>query len=138
LKTYNPKKVIFTFLGQLITGYADGTFVTVEQASDAFSTTIGADGEAARSQSADESGTFKIVLLQTSAANDILSAALARDRQTGLNTGPAMLKDASGRSLAIANEAWVQKVANIEFGKEIVGREWTIASGSIKQFVGGN
>jgi hypothetical protein len=138
VKTYNPKKTITTFLGVPLTGYADGTFVTVDKAADAYSLTIGGDGEGARAQSADESGTVKVVLLQTSASNDFLANALRKDKLTGVGYGPLMVKDVSGRSIALAAEAWVQKEATVEFGKEIVGREWTLASANLDHYVGGN
>lgn len=138
MKTYNPKKVIVTWLGHTFTGYADGTFIGVEQTSDAFSMQIGGDGEGARTASADESGNVKLTLMQTSASNDFLSQQLAKDRLTNLNTGPLFVKDASGRTLVAAQEAWIKKSANVEFGKEASAREWTFESAKIEQFVGGN
>jgi hypothetical protein len=138
VKTYSPKKVIVTLGGHVFSGYADGTFITVESASDAFTMQVGADGEPARSQSADESGSVKIVIMQTSASNDFLSDSLAKDRLTGLNVMPLFVKDASGRTLVSAQEAWVKKSANAEFAKEGGSREWTIESGKLSLYVGGN
>lgn len=138
MKTYSPKKVIVTFKGVPLTGYADGTFVTVDKAADDFSLSIGGDGEAARAQSADESGSVKLVLLQTSASNDYLSNCLRADKLTGIGYGPLQVADLSGRSIAVAGEAYVNKPATVEFGKEIVGREWTFMAGKLDHFVGGN
>ena len=53
LTTYDPKRVIITFGGTPIGGYADGTFVDIAASSEAFTRKVGADGEVTRSKSAD-------------------------------------------------------------------------------------
>lgn len=137
-KTYNPKRVIVTYRGALITGFADGSFVSVERATDSFSTQAGADGEVARVASADKSGTVRITLLQTSASNDFLSASLREDELTNQGGGPLMIKDANGRTLVVAADAWIQRAPNIEFAKEGTAREWTFGCAKIEESVGGN
>lgn len=138
MRTYNPKKVQVIFQNQILTGFADGSFVDIERNADQFALVVGADGEGARAASADKSGTVKVTLLQTSAGNDILSAALTTDEFTNVNTGPLMVKDASGRTLALAAEAWVKKYAPVSFDKEVKAREWTLESADLIIAVAGN
>jgi hypothetical protein len=76
--------------------------------------------------------------MQTSAANDLLSQQHTLDELTNAGTGELQIKDASGRTLLTAAEAWVKKFATVELGKELGGREWSIECGSINVFVGGN
>ncbi len=142
MATYDPQKVIVVYepVGSpvgVITGFADGDFIEVERVSEAFKTTVGADGEAARSASADLSATAKITLLQTSLSNDAMSAAIALDRLTKANTGPFTLKDAGGSTLVNFPNAWIVKEATIKRGKEIVGVEWTIGTGSAQTIIAG-
>lgn len=137
-RTYSPKKVQLAIGPHIATGYADGTFIQVERTADQFQVVVGADGESARSASADKSGTIVVTVLQTSASNDFLSTALITDELTNLNTFPVLLRDGSGRTLVQAGEAWVKKYATIELGKEIVAREWTIETGELLIFEGGN
>jgi hypothetical protein len=130
--------VIVTFCGATLQGFADGTFVAIERSSDSFTKHVGADGEVARTQSADKSGTVTVTLLQTSASNDVLSALAVADERTGLGTGPLSVVDASGRTVALCAEAWIKKPASIGFSKEAEGREWVFECGHLEEFVGGN
>src|SRR4051812_38937216 len=98
MKTFNPKKVAITYNGVPITGFAKGSFVEADQNADTFTLDVGSDGEAARTQSADESGNVKITLMQQSASNDYLSQRHAIDRKSALGTGVLQIEDTSGPS----------------------------------------
>lgn len=137
-KTYNPRRVIATFKGQQITGFADGTFVSATRNEDTFTLTVGSDGESARSHSPNKSGRVTFTLLQTSASNDVLQDAHDLDERTDLGTGPILIKDLSGRTLIEADEAWVTKPADAERSKEIGSVEWVIECAELRQFNGGN
>jgi len=137
-RTYDPKKVVLSFGGIPISGYADGTFINVARESDSFTKTSGADGVVSRAKSNDKSGMVTVTLAQTSPSNDILSSIAQLDEK--LNTGvlPLICKDNSGRSLFAANNAWIRKPADAPFGKEIDNREWTIDCENLENFIGGN
>ncbi len=137
-KTFSSKKVQVIFANQRLTGFADGDFVSAEMNSDAFALVKGADGEGARAASADDSGKVTLTFLQTSIANDILSAALAADRLSEAGASPLLIKDLSGRTLVESPEAWVMKSASVDLGKEVKGREWVIECDVLKMVVGGN
>lgn len=137
-KTYNPKRVAVSFAGRVLTGFADGTFISVERNEDTFTLAVGSDGEAARAASNNRSGRVTLTLMQTSASNDILSALAEADERSQLSTGPMMIKDASGRTVVLAAEAWIVKPAGAEFGREIGNREWIFETGDLSIFSGGN
>lgn len=137
-KTFSSKKVQVSFKGQRLTGLADGDFVSAEMNSDAFSLVKGADGEGARAASADDSGKVTLTFLQTSIANDILSAALAADRLSEASPGELFIKDVSGRTRVHSGEAWVVKSANVDLGKDVKGREWVLECDVLEMIVGGN
>ena len=137
-KSYSPKKVQVNFLNQVISGFADGEFVMAAMNNDQVSLVVGADGEGARAMSADNSGTVKLTLLQTSLGNDILSEALRADRLSNINVGPLLIVDTSGRTLVMAAEAWVKKFADVSLDKDVKAREWTIESADLQMTVAGN
>ena len=138
VKTYSPKDVSVIVAGTVITGYAEDTFLSIERASDAFEKVVGADGEVARSASADRSGMITITLLQTSSSNDILSALQTADEISLAGKFPVMVKDTFGTSLYLAGTAWIQKVSDAEYGNTIGEREWVIDCADLTAFVGGN
>jgi hypothetical protein len=138
VKSYNPADVSIIFAGIPIEGFADGTFLVAERDNPSFTKMVGADGEGARAKSNDTGGTVTLTLMQTSLANDALSAIAALDEASGDGVGPLLVKDNSGRTLVIAESAWVQKPANAEFARELSNREWVLESDNLNIFDGGN
>lgn len=128
--TYAADEVSMSFLGQpLDGGFADGTFVSIEPASEDFTVKKGADGETARAKTNNKDALVKVTLLQTSLANNVLSAARQRDLAgvNGLGVGVFECRDrSSGVLLAHADKAWVEKAPTISRGKEISENEWTL------------
>ncbi len=137
MKNYDPKDILLIVAGSPVTGLAEGTFVVAARNNDTFTTASGADGEPARAQSNDKSGTITITLLQTSAANDVLSAAHALDERQGDGVFPVLIKDLNGTTLVQAETAYVAKPADVEYGREIAEREWVIATPELNIFAGG-
>jgi hypothetical protein len=140
LHTYDPSQVAVVFAGIPINGYADGTFLNVEQNEDSFTLTIGSDGEGCRAKSNNRSGRVTFTLGQWSMANDLLSAVHNVDINTpnGDGIGPLLIKDNSGRSIYTAEKAWIVKPPAAAFGREAESREWVIETDNLIQFHGGN
>jgi hypothetical protein len=137
--TYDPKAILFTFLGIPLSGFADGTFIKVERNDDTFKLVVGSDGESARARNRNRSGRITLTLLQTSPSNDYLSAAQRAD-ELGIpgGKGPLLVKDVLGTTLINAPDAWIVKPPAAEFGREVGSREWVFESGDIDMLVGGN
>lgn len=138
VETYSPKRVEVIFGGVPMRGFSDGTFVSVERTSEAFTTNVGADGEVSRTHSADKTGKITITLQQTSDSNDYLSALVIGDEVSLLGQLPILVKDTNGRTIVESPCAWIDKVANSEFGNELSDREWVISCSELIAFVGGN
>jgi hypothetical protein len=138
VKSYNPADVSVIFAGIPIEGYADGTFLVAARDNQSFTKMVGSDGEGARAKSNDAGGTITLTLMQTSISNDALSAQMALDEASGDGVGPLLIKDGSGRTLIVAESAWIQKPADAEFGREISNREWVIETDNMQIFDGGN
>lgn len=137
-KSYDPKNIKITVGGFPISGFADGSFVTVERNEDMWTLQVGADGEAARSKSNNRSGRLTVSLLQTSASNDVLSAFAQADDVGGAAQFPVSVEDALGNSLFFTDTAWVKKMAPAPYGKEAAAREWVLETDVLVAFVGGN
>jgi len=136
--TYSPEDVRIVMGGVLITGYADGTFITVSRDEQAYNKVTGADGKVSRARSANRSGTAVITLKQTSPANDILTGFMLADEAGDQGVVPFLVIDGSGRTINGSSAAWVQQAPDQAFSKDIENREWTIDLSAVDMFIGGN
>ena len=121
VREYDPMNVNVIADGDIMTGFADGTFVSVEQDEENFSTMVGAKGEVSRAKNANKLGTINLTLKHTSPSNARLNQ-LARSGRLF----PVSVVDLNDGSSAGGREAWVEKPANKDWGKEETTREWTI------------
>ena len=137
-KTYNPAQVVVIFNGHEISGYADGSFVTVARDEDAFSLVVGSSGEGVRSKMNNKSGTITVTLLQSSGSNAFLSGFAELDELSAGGQGPLLIKDNSGDSLHVCESAWIQKLPDSEYAREAGSREWTFRTDNLVSHVGGN
>lgn len=140
LKVYDPDQITVSFGGRLMSGYADGEFVRIEQDTDDFSDVAGTDGTVSRSRSNDRRATITFILMQTSESNAILSALSELDRVTpgGAGVGALQVRDRNGSTLYQADEAWISKPPSVSFDREVTSREWTLRCASLKRRDGGN
>lgn len=139
LKVYDPSEVLIQFGAITMEGYADGTFVTVDDDEDAYSLQVGTDGEAVRSKSNNRSGTITLTLLQSSQANTLLSAQHNLDRLSsgGVGIAPLLIKDNNGLAIYTAETCWIQKRPSAEFAREATAREWVLRTNNLVSVDGG-
>lgn len=106
-------------------GFAEGDdVVTIESDADQFTKKVGAKGDVTRTQTADNSCTITIKLLQTSRSNALLNAQFTLDKETGSNPAPMFINDKeSGEAYAI-NNAWVQKFPTVTRGQGDNTMDW--------------
>jgi hypothetical protein len=137
--SYDPAQVIVTVGGIILSGFSDGDHITARRAEDNYFTRVGADGGVARARNANKMGEFEFKLLQTSTANDLLSALFAVDDlvNDGLTLVPVAVIDGSGRSLAVATQCWLKTLPEGVFGKEVSERIWVLTAADLKIFHGG-
>lgn len=138
LRNYNPKEVSMIIAGNIVTGYADGSYLTIERNEDSFTLQIGSDGEGVRSKSNNRSGRFTFTVQQGAAINDILSGLLAADEARGAGTFSVLVKDNQGTSIHAAATAWVVRSPSAEYARDVGSREWIVETDNLRTFVGGN
>lgn len=124
-----------------LTGFSDGDSITATRTSDLFFKRTGLDGSTGRAKGTDKSGTIEVRLLQTSAANDALSALLNMD-SLGLEGDavfPISVVDMSGRTVISGSDCWIQTPPPVAFSTNAVGeRVWIFASAALQLYIGGN
>lgn len=132
MRSYDPTEVTFSYNGQVIDGYAAGTFIKASRNQDTWTLQMGNSGKGARSRNPDKSGRVELTLLTSSPANAILAAFAAADELRGEGVGELLIKD-RGTELAScqAQNAWVIKPPDWERAKEVGEVTWTIESDEI-------
>lgn len=141
LKIYDADQVTCIGVGVPIdSGYADGEFIKIEMADDAFKTKVGTDGEITRSKSNNFLAKVTIRLMQTSDANALLSAVHELDKKApnGKGVGPFLVKDRQGTSLHAGQFSWVTKAPDVSYDREATEREWELAVILEERLDGGN
>lgn len=138
VKNYDPKEVSIIIAGNIASGFADGTYLSVERNNPSFNLNIGSDGEGVRAKSNDKSGRFTLTLQQGSAMNDILSGLQKADELSSAGVFSVLVKDNNGSSLHAAETAWITQPAGAEYAREIGSREWILETDNLETFIGGN
>lgn len=129
VSTYNPRKVTCSLGSHIVSGYADDSFISVEQAGDGTSYVVGADGEIVRSIDPSKVFTIKLSLLQASATNAFLQKKYDKDKSDGTGTFSVNINDLIGAEKFTGAVAWVSKQASWSRGKSQGNREWEIVVG---------
>lgn len=137
VREYDPKDILVTFGEILVEGFADGTFLVVEQNEDDFGIYVGADGQATRVATNNNSAKVELTLSQSSPTNDLLSAMSKLDRKTGQGVRPLLVKDLNGQTLLLLPTAWIKRRPRREYAKTVSGRMWTFETDDILDHDGG-
>ena len=101
--SYDPAQVTCVIGGVILSGFSDGDSIIARRAEDVYLTRVGTDGGVARARNSNKMGEFEFKLLQTSSANDALSALVNTDDliNDGKAVFPISIADGSGRSLRL-------------------------------------
>jgi hypothetical protein len=138
VRTYDPKRIIITIGSHVVSGYAEDTFISIEETGDGVSAMAGADGEVGRSVSNNPLHDITLTVMATSPTNDYLSRLRQRDRASGgAGVVPFTLRDLNGTTLFVASQAWVVKMPTQEYGATLGEREWALQGVVTTNFAGG-
>lgn len=138
VRDYDPGAVTLTWDGLLITGFAEGSFITWEADADTFSKVTGSQGDVTRVRSRNRSSRVTFRLQQTSPINDVLSQRHIEDRAGLPRKGSLLLKDELGTTSIAAENAWIVRAPSVEFSDADAGREWMLDLGETVPLVGGS
>lgn len=127
VNTYDPMDVNVIAEGTILTGFADGTFVSIEAEEESYTAHVGAKGEVTRARNANKMGKITITLSQDSPSNAYLSRL-----EKGKDTFDFSVVDQNFGTTSGGNDCWIEKRANAEYGKEVSEREWIIVVPSLE------
>lgn len=132
-KEFDIKKLTVAVGGTLLDGFADGDYVSVKMNKERNSLVVGADGEGARIKLYDNSAQITITLMQTSKANEVLSAYAKSNSEFIFS-----LIDQSGTTIVAAQHCWIREYPEVAFGTEAKERAWVLETDDCEMIVGGN
>ena len=137
METYIPKDIVLVVGVVPVTGFADGTFINVEQVNDETTFHYGIDG-VSRSISGDGAYRITFTLRQSSLSNDALTLMFKTDRQTkGIVPVPLTIQDLNGTSKLASPSIGLERYPAQPFAKEISPREWSVIATDCVFNVGG-
>lgn len=137
--TYNPKKNIIIYGAKQLTGFAEDDMITIKPLGDGMQIFSGADGEVGRSIDPNSTYEVTVSLATSSKSNDYLSNCFNKDRKTGNNMLPLIIKDLSGSTLFFAKQAWIKNFTESKRGRKISNQDWTFNTGQVDDLIiGGN
>lgn len=140
LANYSPERVnVVLALMHTVSGFVDGSFITIEKDSPTFTVRESADGVVSRTMNSSMLYTVRLTLAQYAESNEVLSWMHNADLITkGRAKFPMTIKDASGGSTMFAAEAWISTVPTTSFSTGVETREWEIKCATSVNFVAGN
>lgn len=137
--TYNPKKNIIIYGAKQLTGFAEDDMITIKPLGDGMQIFSGADGEVGRSIDPNSTYEVTVSLAMSSKSNDYLSNCFNKDRKTGNNMLPLIIKDLGGSTLFFAKQAWIKNFPESKRGRKISNQDWTFNTGQVDDpIIGGN
>jgi hypothetical protein len=128
IKQYDPKKVTVILGAHIVTGFADGTFISMVRTGDQWVHKSGSDGEEMRAKTNDFRGELTLTLMQTSSSNTFVQGLLTADELTGEGGVPLLIKDASSDAALAASEyVWVKKDPDFVRAREDTAITWVLS-----------
>lgn len=144
LGTYSPEDVTVVIsndnFSHTMSGFADGSFLTITRVIPAATLYTGADASSARVLRRVKNLDITAVLHQSSETNDVLSQLQRMDEEAHNNENlfSITIKDNMGRSVFSSNLCFIGTVADGEFATDLSTRSWVLHSVGGEMFNGGN
>lgn len=138
MKTLDPKQYNLIIDGAIISGFSDGTFITVARDEDSSFYSPSSTGGGTRVKNANKAGKVTFVLQQSSESNQILSDLINRDENGENVIVSVLMRDASGADKHKSEQCYVVKPADGTYGKETENRTWILQCEELLMNLGGN
>jgi hypothetical protein len=129
VKTYDPDKVIITFGGVTLGGYAPGSFISVKANADRYTRKVGADGEIVRARKHDDTHGVDFTCTKTSPSNTYLTTVMNMDKLANAGIRTLSITDLSGGSLHFWSQAWISKDPDVTYDEEGADNPWHFETG---------
>lgn len=144
LASYSPEDVVVVLsndkFSHFISGYTEGTFLSVTRTVPHATLQNGADGSNARVVRGVKNCDVTLTLMATSESNDVLSQLLSLDEgsRDGSDAFTLTIKDNTGRTVMSSPQAFIGTNPDIDFGIEVTDRAWVLHAIHLTIHSGGN
>ena len=138
LFTYCPESVSMLAFGIPLSGFVDGTFITVSKDMVPFTSVRTPDGTMARLYNRDQTYTITLTLHSGSDSNDVLTKLWQLDEITQRGKFPIFIKDGSGSDLFFSTTSWIEQLPTMAKSSSIDSRVWVMRSAQAVVNFGGN
>lgn len=127
LSTYSPNDVMVTLGGIPISGFEEGSFITIAKAENNWSFKGGINGDGLRILKKHNLFTVEFTLMFSSSSNTYLGAlALADYQLPGAGLVPISIKNGSGTDSFASPQAWIVKPADTTYSDVGDPKVWNI------------
>ena len=139
LFSYCPESVQCLIAGFIpITGFVDGTFISVDKDEMPYSSVRMPDGTIARKYNNGQTYTITITLHNGAETNSLLTKMWQVDEITQRGKFPLLIKDQSGSDLLFSTESWIAGIPSLTKSNAVDSRVWVIKSAYADINIGGN
>lgn len=138
LATYMPEEVTILLAGIPVSGFIQGSFISVDKDVKPFTSKRTADGTVSRMYNNDQTYTITLTLYSGSDSNQLLTRLWQLDEITQRGKFPLMIKDRSGSDLFFSTTTWIEGIPSLVKSNQYEPRAWTLRSSSAVINIGGN
>ena len=139
LFSYCPESVQCLIAGFIpITGFVDGTFISVDKDEMPYSSVRMPDGTVARKYNNSQTYTITITLHNGAETNNLLTKMWQVDEIDQSGKFSLLIKDQSGSDLLFSTESWIEGIPSLTKSNAIDSRVWVIKSAYAVINIGGN
>lgn len=126
LKTYSPERVDTSWGGVELTGFAEGTAITLRRNTDNSAQAVGMQGDVGITKTANRTGQVEMVFMQTAETNRILSAVQAAQdlEDSDVIRGDIVITDPSGGMIALAQRCHIMTPPEVALGDDQSPKTW--------------
>jgi hypothetical protein len=136
---YCPDKIQCLIGGLLpVSGFVDGTFISITKDVMPFTSVKTPDGTMARLYNSDQTYTITLTLHCGSPSNDVLTKFWQLDELTQRGKFSLLIKDPSGSDLFYSATTWIETLPTLSKSASIDNRVWGLKSSSAIINIGSN
>ena len=138
IANYLPDEVNCLALGIKLSGFADGTFISISKDKVPFSMSESADGVSARLYNRSQTYTVTLTFHCGSPSNEVLTKLWLLDESTQRGRFPLFIKDLSGSDLFFSTSAWIEGIPTVVKSTTMDTRTWVLRATQSALNVGSN
>jgi hypothetical protein len=138
IANYLPDEVNCLALGIKLSGFANGTFISISKDRVPFQMAESADGIPSRLYNRSQTYTIQLTFHCGSPSNDILTKLWLLDESTQKGRFPLFIKDLSGSDLFFSTSAWIEGIPTVTKSVTMDTRTWVLRATQSALNVGSN